>query len=81
MTEEEILAASWTWERHGGRVACPDCGARGFPGGRWVLTHLEHVECPHCHRTLSRRGLGPHVGASGLQAHRRAVAEVMAGLR
>ena len=42
-----------------GRVQCPDCGASGWPGGRWTHCHLEHVAC-ECGRTVTVRGLAMH---------------------
>lgn len=59
-----IEAASFGWPVHGAKVACPECGARGFPGGRWTRAHAEHAEMP-CGRVISTSGRSAHRSRCG----------------
>jgi hypothetical protein len=66
MTPAEIAAASFDWPRsidtrHSrGRVACPECGASGWPGGTWTHAHRFHDTCDDCGGRFSTRGLATH---------------------
>lgn len=75
---EEASRRSWPWV--GRKVACPECGAIGYPGGRWTHAHLTHVRCPDCGRTISARGLNTHRAQiarhAAVRASRDAAAEV-----
>lgn len=67
MTEEPHLVP--VLNSRSAMYECSVCGVRGFKvewGTRWTKPHLEHVQCPHCPRKITKRGLARHV----LRMHR-----------
>jgi DNA-directed RNA polymerase subunit RPC12/RpoP len=84
-TPAEIEAASRSWprstENRGRKVACPACGATGYPGGAWTHAHLIHVRCSDCGRTITARGLNTHKAAVARHAAVRASRDEAAEVR
>lgn len=66
MLEHDIEEASVNWPlasptaHSRGRVACPECGAAGWPKGSWTHRHLDHVACD-CGLNVTVRGLAIHL--------------------
>lgn len=60
--KNEALELSRDWplaHSRGQKVACPACGATGYRGGLWVLSHAVHKTAP-CGRVCSARGVNGH---------------------
>jgi hypothetical protein len=40
--QERLNRETAEWRRTArGKIVCPECDARGWPGGRWILKHLK----------------------------------------